>query len=310
MSEVKWIKITIDMFSNRKITHLRKLPDGNNIVLIWVMLLTMAGRCNAGGMIFLTENIPYTAKMLADELDFEESTISLALEAMERLNMISRDDGCFRIAGWDEYQNIDKLSEIREYNRAAKQKSRLKQTLSSNVNDMSMTCQPCQSTDRERDKEVDRDREVDKEKKTTTTHNAREALGSETEAGAEERGLDPALGEVMSAYLDKLGCYLSSTALGELKGYYDSWGKDVLLHALNVATDAGKLNWAYIRAILRGYAHDGVKTLNDVQRLETEYADAKRRKEARNGTAGRITPRDSGESDSRWGIVPTVDGTV
>ena len=71
MSDVTWIKLTTDMFDNRKIKHLRRLPDGNNIVLIWVMLLTMAGRCNSSGMIFLTENIPYTPKMLADELDFE-----------------------------------------------------------------------------------------------------------------------------------------------------------------------------------------------------------------------------------------------
>ena len=82
MADVKWIKITTDMFDNRKIKHLRKLPEGNNIVLIWVMLLTAAGRCNASGMVFLTENIPYTPKMLADELEFEESTVVLALEAL------------------------------------------------------------------------------------------------------------------------------------------------------------------------------------------------------------------------------------
>lgn len=49
MAGVEWVKITTGMFDNRKIKHLRRLPDGNNIVLIWVMLLTMAGRCNAGG---------------------------------------------------------------------------------------------------------------------------------------------------------------------------------------------------------------------------------------------------------------------
>ena len=93
MSAVKWIKITTDMFDNRKIKHLRRLPDGNNIILIWVMLLTMAGRCNADGMIFLTENIPYTPKMLADELDFEENTVQLALQAMEQLGMVISDNG-------------------------------------------------------------------------------------------------------------------------------------------------------------------------------------------------------------------------
>ena len=114
MAEVKWVKITTDMFDNRKIKHLRKLPDGNNIVLIWVMLLTMAGRCNAGGMIFLTENIPYTTKMLADELGFEENTVKLALQALEQFSMIQTDQGYFTIAGWNEYQNIEGMDKIRE----------------------------------------------------------------------------------------------------------------------------------------------------------------------------------------------------
>ena len=159
MAAVKWVKLNIDMFDNRKIRHLRRLPDGNNIVLIWVMLLTMAGRCNSGGMIFLTENIPYTPKMLADELDFEENTVKLALQALEQLNMIVTDDGFFSIAGWEEYQNTDRLSEIREYNRIAKQKSRAKQKLLVEVNDMSMTSQRCHDTD----KDIEEDKEKEKE---------------------------------------------------------------------------------------------------------------------------------------------------
>ena len=129
MADVKWIKITTDMFDNRKVRHLRRLPDGNNIVLIWVMLLTMAGRCNSNGMVFLTENIPYTPKMLADELDFEENTVILALQALENLNMIVTDSGFFAIAGWNEYQNIEGMDKIREQNRIRKQRQREKQKL-------------------------------------------------------------------------------------------------------------------------------------------------------------------------------------
>ena len=84
MTKVSWIRLEIDMFDNKKIRHIRKLPEGNNIVLIWMMLLTMAGRCNSNGIIFLTENIPYTNKMLADELDFDESVIELALTILEK----------------------------------------------------------------------------------------------------------------------------------------------------------------------------------------------------------------------------------
>ena len=159
MAEVKWVKITTDMFDNRKIKHLRRLPDGNNVVLIWVMLLTMAGRCNAGGMIFLTENIPYTPKMLADELDFEENTVQLALNALEQLNMIVVNGGVLAIAGWNEYQSTDRLAEIREYNRLAKQKSREKQKLLQDVNDKSMTSQCCHDTEEDIDIEIEEDKE-------------------------------------------------------------------------------------------------------------------------------------------------------
>ena len=166
MAEVKWVKLTTDMFDNRKIKHLRKLPEGNNIVLIWVMLLTMAGRCNSGGMIFLTENIPYTPKMLADELGFEENTVILALKVLEQLDMIVTENGFFAIAGWEEYQNADRLAEIREYNRLAQQKSRAKKKLLKDVNDKSMTSQRCHDTDVEVDKEQ---RNIDKDFFTTTT---------------------------------------------------------------------------------------------------------------------------------------------
>ena len=127
MADVKWIKLTTDMFDNRKIKHLRRLPDGNNIVLLWIMLLTMAGRCNAGGMIFLTENIPYTPKMLADELGFEENTVKLGIQSLEQLNMVVADNGFFSISGWEEYQNTDRLEEMREQNRLRQAKYKEKQ---------------------------------------------------------------------------------------------------------------------------------------------------------------------------------------
>lgn len=128
-NDIKWIKITTDMFDNRKIKHLRRLPEGNNIVLIWVMLLTMAGRCNANGMIFLTENIPYTTKMLADELDFEENTVQLALKALEQLGMITTNSDFFYITGWAEHQNIEGMDKIREQNRVRKQRQREREKL-------------------------------------------------------------------------------------------------------------------------------------------------------------------------------------
>lgn len=160
MAEIKWVKLTTDMFDNRKIKHLRRLPEGNNIVLLWVMLLTMAGRCNSGGMIFLTENIPYTSKMLADELGFEENTVKLALTTLEQLNMIVTDHGFFAIAGWEEYQNIEGMDKIREQNRLRKQKQRESQKRLPDVSrDSHGTVTQCHAADIdiEEDKELEED---------------------------------------------------------------------------------------------------------------------------------------------------------
>jgi predicted phage replisome organizer len=122
------------MFNNRKIKYLRSLPEGNNIILIWVMLLTIAGRCNTSGMIFLTENVPYTTKMLAKELDFEENTIILAINALVQLGMIDYYNENLLITGWEEHQNIDGLEKIREQARKRQAKLRSKQKLLSDSN--------------------------------------------------------------------------------------------------------------------------------------------------------------------------------
>ena len=169
MADVKWIKLTTDMFDNRKIKHLRRLPEGNNIVLIWVMLLTMAGRCNSSGMIFLTENIPYTPKMLADELDFEENTVQLALKALEQLNMVVTDQGFFTIAGWEEYQNIEGMDKIREQNRIRQANFKAKQKLlQGNVTgNVTLTLGNATEEDKEEEKDIDKDKEVKKRRKKT-----------------------------------------------------------------------------------------------------------------------------------------------
>lgn len=121
MAEVQWIKLYIDMFDRRKINKIRRLPDGDKILLFWVMLLATAGKCNAGGMIFITERVPFTKDDLADEFDFEICTIELALKTFVELDMIDLyDDGFISVRNWRKYQSEDKLAEIRAKDRERK----------------------------------------------------------------------------------------------------------------------------------------------------------------------------------------------
>ena len=207
--EVKWIKITTNMFDNRKIRHLRRLPDGNSIVLIWVMLLTMAGRCNAGGMIFLTENIPYTPKMLADELDFEENTVSLALGALENLGMISQDP--LSVTNWEEYQCTEKLEQIREQNRLRKQKQRALEAASRDSH-VTVTEDVTQShaTDIDIEEDIDKEKEIDislserkkDKRKKADPEPTRSQSGSNPEPADETPAADPAVA-VFRSFLER-----------------------------------------------------------------------------------------------------------
>ena len=228
MAEVKWVKLTTNMFDNRKIKHLRKLPEGNNIVLIWVMLLTMAGRCNSGGMIFLTENIPYTPKMLADELDFEENTVVLALQALEQLDMIVTDNGFFAIAGWEEYQNIEGMDKIREQNRLRKQRQRENQKLLENVSrDCHVTVTGCHAIEEDEEKEKEKEKEYsfihsavsEEEKSSSDPEQHRRYLGG---IGKNVVFLSE---EQISDLLDKMSIeefdyYVDVIAENELKGHH------------------------------------------------------------------------------------------
>ena len=133
MANVMWIKLMIDIFGHPKIKFLRAMPEGDKIVLMWIMLLTMAGRCNAMGDIFLTESIPYSSSMLAAELGFQEPTVELALKMMEQLKMISIDQGLLTVVGWEEYQNVEGMEKIKEQNRLRQRRYRERHALESNV---------------------------------------------------------------------------------------------------------------------------------------------------------------------------------
>ena len=116
-ADIKWIKVYTDMVSNKKIKRIRTLPEGNNIVLIWVFLLTQAGESNKSGALYFTDTIPFRAEDLAVEFDFEISVIRLALITLERFSMIEIFEDVIYIKNWGEYQNIDGLEKIREQTR-------------------------------------------------------------------------------------------------------------------------------------------------------------------------------------------------
>jgi predicted phage replisome organizer len=166
MADVKWIKMDTGLLDNKKIKQIRKLPNGDTIALMWVFMMCLAGDVNEQGLIYITPEVPYTDEMLAEEFRMDVNTIRLGLATFQRFGMIEIIDDIMCVSNWEKWQSVDRLSEIREYNRLAKQKSRAKQKLLASVNDKSMTSQPCHDTDKDIEVEEDKDIDIDKDKKS------------------------------------------------------------------------------------------------------------------------------------------------
>lgn len=127
MADVKWIKVSTDMFdSSRKIKQIEMMPEGDTILVIWLKLLLLAGNVNDGGAIYLTPEIPYTEEMLATELRRPLNTVKMALTIFEKFGMIEIVDDILRLSAWEKYQNVEGMERIREQNRLRQQRKREK----------------------------------------------------------------------------------------------------------------------------------------------------------------------------------------
>ena len=163
MSDIKWIKLSTSMFDDEKIKLIEQMPDADTILVVWMKLLTQAGKTNASGYIFLNENIPYTDEMLSTIFNRPLSTIRLALKTFEDLGMIGIDDSSFiSITNWSKHQSVDRLAEIREKNRIRQAKYREKKKLeepkeNSNV---TVTSRNALDIELELEEELDKEKEV------------------------------------------------------------------------------------------------------------------------------------------------------
>lgn len=127
MADVKWIKITTDIFSDEKILLIEQMPDADTILVIWLKMLCMAGRDNNNGIFLMNNKIPYTEEMFATLFRRPLATVRLAISTFEAFGMIDIVDDVVTLTNWEKHQNIDGMERIREQNRLRKQRQRERQ---------------------------------------------------------------------------------------------------------------------------------------------------------------------------------------
>jgi len=185
MAEIKWIKLDISIFDNRKIKQIKSLPDGDSIILIWLQLMCLAGNVNDCGKVYLTEEIPYTEQMLATAFNEPLSTVQMALKVFEQFRMIDVIDDIIYISNWEKYQSVEGMEKVREQTRKRVATYREKQRLlGSVISNVTVT----QGNAIDKDKDIEEEKEIKKEIRKKPKGFTAPAL-EEVKAYCEEKGL-------------------------------------------------------------------------------------------------------------------------
>ena len=101
MNNIKWIKISCDLFDDEVIKVIEKMPEADSIIVIWLKLLISAGKTNDKGFVYFKKEIPYTDEMLSAVFNRPLNTIRLAIKTFEidyetiHINITSLCWGCY-----------------------------------------------------------------------------------------------------------------------------------------------------------------------------------------------------------------------
>ena len=227
MGDIKWIKLSVDLFHNRKIRQLERMKDGDTLVLLWIKLLILAGRLNDGGQIYITPDVPYDTESLAVELERPKETVQRAMEQFCRFRMVEADeDGFLTVCGWEKHQNVDGMERVREQNRERQKKYYYRQKERTSVPIPNVRLTSPHATEEEREEEE----EGEEEKEFHSSVHARGEIVSDCSDG-QRKYLGGALGrgvvllsdEQMTDLLEQLSLdefdrYVALVADNELAG--------------------------------------------------------------------------------------------
>lgn len=126
MADINWIKLRVDMFDDEKIKIIQSMPEGDTILVIWIRIIALAGKCNAKGLVLIEDEFPYSDEMLATIFNKPLATVRLALGTFEKFRMIERTEKGIYISNFEKHQNTEGMEKIREQARIRKQREREK----------------------------------------------------------------------------------------------------------------------------------------------------------------------------------------
>nr|DAU46353.1 MAG TPA: replisome organizer protein [Caudoviricetes sp.] len=255
MSEIKWIKITTDIFDDEKICLIDALPDHDAILVIWFKILALAGKHNRNGLLMMSDKVHYTDEMLATIFRRPLNTVRMALGIFEQFGMVEIIDGIIALPNWEKHQNIDGMEKIKTQtrNRVARYREKQKNLALGNVTcNVTVTESNATEEDRDKDKELDKDKNIN-------NHNNENQIQI-----------------IVEEYQSRIAP-MDGTQFSIIKEFIelDEMEPGVILKAIGLAADNGKRNFSYIKAILTNWKNDGILTIAAVEERERVFKESK-----------------------------------
>jgi predicted phage replisome organizer len=285
MAEISWIKLSVNIFDDEKIKLIRKMPEGDAMLLIRIQLLCLAGKTNDGGAVYIGQNMYYTDEMLATICDQPLNTVRLALQTFDKFGMIDlEDDGLIVIEKWEKHQNVEGMEKVREQNRIRKQRQREKEKQRA-IESSHVTSRDSHATDKNR---IDKNR-IDKNRiDTNSTSTICTTLMEEWNK------LDDNISKVTAISPN-------TTRYKLLKARINDYGQDGVVKAIKNISNS---------RFLQGYNDTGrtisfdwfVKPNNFIKVLEGNYADKNSQTPSERDIKKHVSPREnrSAISDREW----------
>ena len=111
---MRHIKLPVHFFEDDRLKAIRSQKDGDSVILLYTMLITVAAKSDAGGRLMLCEGIPYDDKILSGILNLPLPIVKSGLELLTKFGLLTVADSVFSLVNYDEYADVKATKERRQ----------------------------------------------------------------------------------------------------------------------------------------------------------------------------------------------------
>jgi DnaD and phage-associated domain/phage replisome organizer, putative, N-terminal region len=284
----KWIKITTTMFEDDKIDMIQKMPEGDALLIIWIRLITMAGKSNAEGYILLQEDIAYTDDMLATKFNKPLNVVRLALVTFEKFKMIQINEKGILVTNFNKHQDLDKLNTKREQDRLRQQRKREREKLLLKAAKEEIGAEENMSRVTSRDNHTKNicDNERDSSISTSTTLISIDDIEIDNSNSINHANKI----SFIDFFNENFSHLITPIEVQILQSYIeDGIEEAAVVLALQEAVEASRKDMRYIKKILDRWLEDGIFTVAAVIADKRNFENRKKKGGQKDGSTGQDT---------------------